>query len=98
MRAWRRASASRWSCWKATAVRVAASASVTTARPIVSGGTGSLVAHSRTPTAARVETSGTARTAVEPRSSALVLSGRQSPSAIVVMPTDQRASSGVPIT
>ena len=97
MRAWRRASASRWSSWKATAVRVAASASVSTASGDVNAGTGPPVAHSSTPTAVAVETSGTPSTAVEPRAEVLGRTGRQTASAMIVMPTGHSTSSGVPI-
>ena len=79
-------------------MRVAASAGVSTARPIVSAGTGPPVAHSRTPTAVRVDTSGTPKTAIEPRSPAAGRWVRQSANAISVMPIDHSASSGVPIT
>ena len=60
-------------------------------------GHGPPVAHNKTPTAAAVETSGTASTAAESRRARGGSTGRQSASAMTVMPIDQSASSGVPI-
>ena len=55
------------------------------------------VAHSSTPTAVAVETSGPTSTAEESRRTASGRVGRQRPNAITVMPIDHSASSGVPI-